>query len=202
MTRMLITPTLLNGFRWYSHFYGEQPEDEQINRDDFLRLLRREPMEAPGESILRGRELEDDVYDYCKAGGYGGAPKYIRDIGDKCMGGLWQQRVMRDLDGQFLLYGRLDVLRRETIRDVKFAKAYDIGRFLHSAQHRIYLFCLPTAERFVYDVCDGWNTYEEEYRQSPKIEGEVRMLISDFMGYLRDDREAEELFQRNWKALS
>lgn len=198
--RMLITATLLNGFRWYSSIYGEQPEDEQIGRDDFLRLLRREPMEAPGESILRGRELEQDVVDYCKAGGYAGARKDIREIGDKCMGGLWQVAVKRELD-EFLLYGRLDNLRANTIRDVKFAKGYDVGRFLHSAQHRIYLYCIPTIERFVYDISDGWSVYEEEYRQHSGIEDELRSQIRTFTNYLRDDDEARDIFYRNWQAL-
>jgi len=197
---MLITPTLLNGFQWYTGYYAETPEDEQISRDDFLRLLRREPMEAPGESILLGRELEDDIVDYCKAGGYDGARRDIKEIGDKCMGALLQQAVKRELDG-YLLYGRVDFMRMDTIRDAKFCKSYDVGKFLHSAQHRIYLYCtgLP---RFVYDISDRWNVYEEEYANHPKIESELRGMIGDFVGFLaRNDAEANELFNKHWKAM-
>mgnify|MGYP006935476695 CR=1 FL=1 len=202
MTGMLITPTLLNAFQWYTGYYAETPEDEQINREDFLRMLRREPMEAPGESIMLGRELEEDIVDYCKAGGYDGARKDIKEIGDKWVGGMFQVSVKRELDGD-LLYGRVDVMRGEFMRDGKFCKQYDVGKFLHSAQHRIYLYCVPTVPRFVYDISDRWNVYEEEYANHAKIESELRGMIADFKNFLRNtDAEANELFNKHWKALS
>lgn len=199
---LLVTPTLLNGFRWFSHFYGDEPEEETIERDNFLSLLRREPMQFEGEAlaaILKGRDLEQNVVSYCEQP-YEGAPLYIETIGKLVMGGMWQQAVKRPLDGKYLLYGRTDHMRADTISDVKYCGMYEVGRFIRSAQHRIYLYCsgLPV---FRYVGCDRFNeVFVEHYYNHAGIEEELRGMIHDFLGYLEGDAEAKDLFYTNWRA--
>lgn len=196
---MLITPSLLNGFQFYSHYFGVEEEDDTINREQFLRMLRRQPIENPSEAILRGRQLEADVQEYCESGGYDSAPKTIKEIGSHYMGGMWQvplQRVM----GEYLLYGRADFMRMDTIRDIKFTRTYEVGKFLKSAQHRIYLYAtgLP---RFIYDVTDGFSVWQEQYNHHDDLGSEINHMIRVFIGYLDIDAEAKELFYKHWQAL-
>jgi hypothetical protein len=116
--------------------------------------------------------------------------------------GLWQQSVKKEIkvgNQEFLLYGRTDVIKRDTIYDIKFTGNYELGKFLDSSQHLIYLYCsdLPN---FSYLISDGKEFWREDYHNHAGIENEIKSKISDFLGYLENDKEAKEMFLTKWES--
>jgi len=126
----------------------------------------------------------------------------IKDIGDIIKGGLWQQTCKKEIkvgNQEFLLYGKMDVIKRDTIYDIKYTRNYELGKFLDSAQHLIYLYCtgLP---KFQYLISDGEDYWIEDYHNHINIENEIKSKISDFLSYLENDKEAKELFKTKWES--
>jgi hypothetical protein len=128
--------------------------------------------------------------------------KCVKEIGKIVQKSLWQESVKKELkigNTEFLLYGRTDVIKRDTIYDIKFTSNYEVGKFLNSSQHKIYLYCsgLP---KFQYLVSDGKEYWIEDYHNHAGIEDELKGMISDFMGYLENDKEAKEMFLTKWSS--
>ena len=126
----------------------------------------------------------------------------IKDIGNIVKGGLWQESVKKELkigNTEFLLYGKIDVLKRDTIYDIKFTSNYELGKFMDSSQHRIYLYCLGLP-KFQYLISDGKEYWTEDYHNHEGIEDELKGMISDFMEYLENDKEAKEMFLIKWES--
>lgn len=203
----LITPSLLNSFAYYLTYETELTiadgennvtieQKEAAVREEFLNTLRR-VRTAPTESMQKGIDLEDRIRAYCD--GAQEDDRVIIEIGNTVKGGGWQQVVKRELDG-FLLYGKVDVMKTDTLHDIKFTGSYDLGKFQKSAQHRIYFYCsgLP---KFSYHVTDGRYVWREDYANHAGIEHEIRTLIREFTGYLENDSYAKELYYANWKSF-
>jgi hypothetical protein len=128
--------------------------------------------------------------------------KCIESIGEIVKGSIWQQSVKKEItvgNQEFLLYGRTDVIKRDTVYDIKFTSNYELGKFLDSSQHLIYLFCsdLPN---FSYLISDGKEFWREDYHNHAGIENEIKSKISDFLGYLENDKEAKEIFLTKWES--
>lgn len=114
--------------------------------------------------------------------------------------GLWQQSVKKEIrvgNQEFLLYGRTDVIKRDTIYDIKFTSNYELGKFLDSSQHLIYLYCsgLPN---FSYLISDGKDWWREDYHNHAGVEDEIKSKVSEFLDYLEGDKEAKEMFLAKW----
>jgi hypothetical protein len=201
VNKYLITPSLLNNFSYYLQDEFKSPAD---SRADFLKTLSREKFE-PNEAMAKGIFFEDSVNDFCK-----GALKIevkepcywdcVKSIGDIVKGGLWQQSVKKEItvgNQEFLLYGRTDVIKRDTVYDIKFTGNYELGKFLGSSQHLIYLYCtgLPN---FSYLISDGKDWSREDYVNDGTVENRIKSMISDFMSYLENDLEAKEMFITKW----
>jgi len=201
VNKYLITPSLLNNFSYYLQDEFKSPAD---SRADFLKTLSREKFE-PNEAMAKGIFFEDSVNDFCK-----GALKIevkepcywdcVKSIGDIVKGGLWQQSVKKEItvgNQEFLLYGRTDVIKRDTVYDIKFTGNYELGKFLGSSQHLIYLYCtgLPN---FSYLISDGKDWSREDYVNDGTVENRIKSMISDFMSYLENDLEAKEMFINKW----
>lgn len=201
MTKYLITPSLLSSYAYYIQDEFKSSED---SRADFLKTLSRERFE-PNEAMAKGIFFEDSVNDFCK-----GALKIevkepcywdcVKSIGEIVKGGLWQQTVKKSLqvgNQEFLLYGRTDVIKRDTIYDIKFTGNYELGKFLDSSQHLIYLYCsdLPN---FSYLISDGKDWWREDYHNHDQVEDQIKSKIADFMSYLDNDLEAKEMFIGKW----
>ena len=126
--------------------------------------------------------------------------KCIESIGDIVKGSIWQQSVKKDLkigNSEFLLYGRTDVIKRDTVFDIKFTSNYELGKFQDSSQHLIYLYCsgLP---KFSYLISDGKDWWQEDYFNHTGVESEIKSKVSEFLDYLEGDKEAKELYFNNW----
>lgn len=201
MTKYLITPTLLNSFQYYIQDEYKSPAD---SRADFLRTLSRERFE-PNQAMQKGIDFEDKIMrmatlNFLPAEFNDEQDLVVESIANIVKGGLWQQTVKKDLtvgNQEFLLYGKCDVVKRDTIYDIKFTSNYEVGKFSDSAQHLIYLYCLDLP-KFQYLVSDGGEYWVEDYHNHAGIENEIKSKISDFMGYLENDQEAKEMFFTKW----
>ena len=200
MTKYLITPSLLNSYQYYIQDEFKSPAD---SRADFLKTLSREKFE-PNEAMKRGIDFEQDVQLACEFGNrYRETTReeIISDLADIVVGGLWQQTCKKELkigNQEFLLYGRTDVIKRDTIYDIKFTSNYELGKFYNSSQHLIYLYCLGLP-KFQYLISDGKEYWTEDYHNHEGIEDELKGMISDFMEYLENDKEAKEMFLAKWE---
>ena len=201
MTKYLITPTLLNSFQYYIQDEYKSPAD---SRADFLKTLSRERFE-PNEAMQKGIDFENEIktiadkFIELKIEDYE-AKSNLFKIADIVKGGLWQQTCKKDLtigNQEFLLYGKCDVVKRNTIYDIKYTSNYEVGKFLDSAQHLIYLYCLDLP-KFQYLVSDGEEYWVEDYYNHAGIEDEIKSKINDFLSYLENDKEAKEMFFTKW----
>lgn len=200
----LLTPSLLNSFSWYLKESFTKTEAEQ--RQEFLQTLRREKTE-PNKAMQKGIDFENDVkiateykYEYWQDNKTVEYDSVIDCLANIVQDGLWQQSVKKDLkvgNHDFLLYGRTDVIKRDTVFDIKFTSNYEIGKFQDSSQHLIYLYCseLP---KFSYLISDGKDWWREDYFNHAGIEGEIKSKVSEFLDYLEGDKEAKELYFNKW----
>lgn len=215
MSKFLITPSLLSSYQYYIKDEWRSPED---SRADFLRTLSRERFE-PNEAMQKGIDFENDIMNASQSSfdlrnfedSIDGDLVFCQDKEyDLCVlnfakiveGGLWQQTCKKDLqvgNNTFLLYGRMDVVKRDTIYDIKFTSKGELGKFLNSSQHLIYLYCsgLP---KFRYLISDGTEFWVEDYVNDGTVENRIKSMISDFMGYLENDKEAKEMFLTKWES--
>lgn len=202
MTKYLITPTLINAYQYYINDEFKSPAE---SRADFLKTLSREKFEA-NEAMQKGIDFEEEIFIQCSLEKEVGKKLTSNPICDAIVkivkGGLWQQTCKKDLqvgDKEFLLYGKIDVVKQDTVYDIKFTSNYELGKFLDSAQHLIYLYCtgLP---KFQYLISDGKDYWIEDYYNHANIENKIKSKISDFLGYLENDMEAKKLFETKWGA--
>jgi hypothetical protein len=202
MTKYLITPTLINSYQYYINDEFKSPAD---SRADFLKTLSKEKFE-PNEAMQKGIDFENDIKALCdnilldkkENINY---EVICNDIATIVKDGLWQETCKKELkigNQEFLLYGRMDVIKRDTIYDIKYTSNYELGKFLGSAQHLIYLYCtgLP---KFKYLVSNGKDFWIEDYFNNVNIENEIKSKINDFLSYLENDSEAKNLFETKWK---
>ena len=206
MISYLITPTLLNSLKYYLG-------SDYANREDFLKTLSREKFE-PNEAMQKGIDFENDIKKFCEdMEEYNMvsniAPismpeesEIIEEISNIVYGGYWQESVKRQIEvagTRILLYGRCDVIKGDTIYDIKYTKNYNLGKFQESTQHLIYMFC-SGLDKFKYLVSDLKSYWIEEYVKQSNIEAKLRSEVMQFLDYLDRDKEANELFYTKWKS--
>ena len=213
MTKYLITPSLINSFQYYINDKFKSPAD---SRADFLKTLSKEKFE-PTEAMQKGIDFENKIFELdkmLKADWNDIAINFIfsqeteeyrdclKNIATIVKDGLWQQTCKKDLqigNQEFLLYGRMDVVKRDTVYDIKYTSNYELGKFLGSAQHLIYLYCtgLP---KFKYLISNGKDFWIEDYFNNVNIENAIKNKINNFLSYLENDSEAKNLFETKWQA--
>jgi hypothetical protein len=202
MTKYLITPTLINAYQYYINDEFKSPAE---SRADFLKTLSREKFEA-NEAMQKGIDFEEEIFIQCSLEKEVGKKLTSNPICDAIVkivkGGIWQQTCKKDLqvgNQEFLVYGKMDIVKEDTVYDIKFTSNYELGKFLNSAQHLIYLYCtgLP---KFQYLISDGKDYWIEDYYNHANIENKIKSKISDFLGYLENDMEAKKLFETKWGA--
>ena len=229
MSKYLITPSLINSFSYYLKDEWKSPADSRADFLKTLSREKFEPNEAMQKGIdfeyLVEKTCDWEVVNWVNllsmkrqklkslnisnsneaSEFYTKNVQYfscIKEIGKKVRNGIWQEKVKKDLtigDHNFILYGRTDVIKCDTIYDIKFTKSYDTGKFLDSIQHLIYLYCsdLPN---FSYLISDGKNWWKEDYFNHSGVEGEIKSKISQFLDYLQGDKEASDMFYLKWES--
>jgi hypothetical protein len=200
--RYLITPSLINSWQWYMNC----PDDFEAQAlSELVSALKREKTE-PTEAILTGIRFEDDVHNVCvtrRAYRDDRDAFYARCVNDCAKvvdGGLWQVKVKKDATvcGQdFLLYGRIDVLKGPIVYDLKFTGRYETGKYKSNAQASFYLELADGSERMIYLVSTGNDWWTEEY--SVNNVQSASQWVQEFWQWLPDDLRG--LYTDNWEAL-
>ncbi len=205
-SRRLLTPSLYNSWRWY-----RAADDAEAARAELLTTLRREQI-PPTEQMLAGREFEDHVQK--SADGLPddelrelATPAYqdcVEEIAEIVAGGLWQERIYHDIHypahGDFLLYGKIDVMKGPWSYDIKFVKRYDIGKYFHNIQHIAYM-AGGGSRRFAYLPSNGYQVWREDYFWSDDAYQQMLANLSDMLDDFGRDRELGALYEKYWGAL-
>ena len=155
---------------------------------DFLRALRREPVE-PSEAMTAGIDFENAVTDYL-AGNEGYVPdnwiNAVSVVASHIRGARLQVDIRKviSVNGlHIMLHGRLDALHAGTIFDIKFSKSYDRGKYFNSTQHPMYFALCDSADQFTYEVSNGSDVWTETYRRDETAP--IEPIISDFLKFLQ-----------------
>ena len=197
MSRYLMTQSLLNSWQYQYDAY-----DSEVAQDEFMKVLRREPTEQT-ETMKNGIDFEQLVMDYCAGKRIDEKNKWkrgIEQVGELVKGSVFQLPVYQDVNiggVNFLLYGRLDALKAGVIRDMKFSKSYQTGKYLNSPQHPMYMACVPESRTFEYVISNGTDVFVEKYSRQDvtPIEETIHLYLQDMKihGYL-------DLYFEKWKA--
>lgn len=197
----LVTPSLLNSWLWIWECANgvKEAESDEISiedkkteaqekaYEDFLKTLRREPFE-PNEYMLAGIQFEEDCYS-----------------GKTCIspiieGGAYQivgKKNVQVNGMNFLMYGRLDVLKGGTIYDIKRVFKYSLPKYKWSSQHGFYLDLFTRANDFKYLCYDGNKLHIEQYFRDQYIP--TTEVISQFINWL-ENKNLLDVYKDNWKS--
>jgi hypothetical protein len=194
MSKYLLTQSLLSSYDWIF-----KKED---GLDDFMKTLNREPVQ-PTYDMLNGNPFENMVTAYSQGADIDPSHKWargVRQVGDIVKGGMFQislskTAVIRNVE--FVLYGRLDVLKAGIIYDIKFSQRYEYGKFLDNPQHPMYLELCPNADKFTYLVSGGDEMFTETCRRED-IEP-ISREIEGFMSYM-DEQGLTDMYCRLWES--
>ena len=189
MTKYLITPSLLNSWK-----YAISLENEYGNLEDFIKVLSKEPMEQT-EAIIKGFQFED----------------FMIENYEPTKNGCYQVKLSKNITtktGNYVLYGRLDCLKAGRIYDYKYKGNYDVGAFVDSYQHPIYFEICPEAKEFEYLICNNYkddkelddlHIYHEIYKRED-CDIDLVQEIDHFISWLKVN-DLYNLFCEKWKSL-
>jgi hypothetical protein len=189
MHGFLITPTLYSAWKYWK-------DSKDAGKKDLLDTLNKaEKRKTP--AMRMGIDFEDNIRSVCDGGT--SDDFCVLEAADIVKGGIWQQRISRELDGD-LAYGIADVIRRNTIFDIKRVYKYDLGKYEGSIQHLIYMYAagLPN---FEYVISDGNEVYMEAYHWGAGSLETLKERIAELKSSLLSGEEMSLAFQTNWKYI-
>lgn len=198
----LITPSLLNAWGWIWEceknvktaesdtvcFEDKVSIAKEKAFDDFIKALYREKTEQ-NTYMLEGIRFEDETY------------KGNTCFSETVKNGAFQIVGKKEVkvDGMnFLMYGRLDVLKGGTIFDIKRVWKYSLPKYNNSYQHGFYLDLFGNAKKFTYLIWDGYKPHKETYfRDETKRTTEVIHL---FIKWLKENGLLG-VYKEKWKCI-
>jgi hypothetical protein len=186
MSGFLITPSLYSAWKYWK-------DSEDAGKEDILDTLNRaEKRKSP--AMQMGIDFENAIRQVCD----GGASEdfCVLEAAEIVRGGLWQQRISRELEGD-LAYGIADVIRRNAIFDIKRADNYDLGKYEGSIQHLIYMYAADIPN-FEYVISDGHEIYVESYRWGAGSLETLKERITEMKSSLLSDEEMSLAFRTHW----
>jgi hypothetical protein len=186
MNGFLITPSLYSAWKyWY--------ESEYSGKKEILDALNKTEGEK-SPAMQAGIAFENAIRSVCDGGT--SEDFCVLEAADIVKGGMWQQRVSKELDGD-LLYGIADVVRRNTIFDIKRVNKYDLGQYEGSIQHLIYMYATGIPN-FDYVISDGYEVYVETYHWEARSLETLKERIAEMKGSLFSDDEMRAAFVSHW----
>lgn len=206
MARFLITHSLLSS---WLHAIKEDPyEDATTERDnyaEFLDVLNR-VQTHPTEAMQNGLDFEELVTSIANGADYQADREHrwydaASKVADIVRGGQFQLKAKKyvTVNGiDFLMYGRLDVLKAGTIYDIKFTKNYDRGKYFGSTQHPLYLDLIHEVGRFTYLISNGTDVWTETYTREETRS--IYPVIGDFADWL-DAAGLTQIYREKWRAF-
>lgn len=211
--RYLITQSLLSA---WSYQYDCAEGQEETAKEEFLKALNRESIE-PNDMMLRGISFEDAVYAtlrgdkeaskehaklWAKRGHENDEERCVVEMANIMRGGTYQLTAYKDkwIAGvHFVLMAKCDWVKAGEILDCKRVEKYaDVGKYLNSVQHPMYLEVIDTARVFKYKICDGEDIYEERYVRGD-IPKRIETIIEDFVRDLQSTGLWETYIEK-WKS--
>lgn len=202
---LLITPTLLNSWgyiNWCSVNVRENENDAVCVEDkitqkqeevyqDFLKVLNREQMPTT-DAMQRGIDFENECYTN---------PNNV--VYPVIKGGCFQlvgkKKVSINIDDEefnFLMYGRLDVLKGGVIYDIKRVSKYSPPKYSKSYQHKFYLDLFDKAYKFQYLVYDGNILHYETYYPEQCLS--TKEVIKEFIRFLKE-KNILNIYLEKWR---
>lgn len=184
-----ITATLLNS--WLYYLSSNQPLEE------FLKVLKKEPMEDEKGYLQRGLEFENEVLN-----------KNITEINNvlkdmRC----YQLKKHKDLnvkiDNDIInirVVGVADFIYKNCVFDIKRVSIYNLGHYLtDTTQHYIYSM-LFNVKHFKYLIYDNDNDLHiESYDEDIEIStNETIRVIENFLKFLKINK-LYMLYVKNWR---
>ena len=195
----LITTSLLNS---WAYLFKVDEQYYEKSYEEFVAMLKKEPFE-PNQYMLAGIAFEDK----CIAGEVPGISNKITDGSYQYKGKVW-----KTIDGiEYLVYGKLDVLKAGIIYDIKLNTRYSVGKYFDSYQHHIYMELVPEASKFVYLIGvengmakqdatgDDYTIFEETYTRD-----ECRPIddtIREFVKWLEVNKLLD-VYHEKWPAYN
>lgn len=188
-----ITPSLYNAYYWYAI-------KDHGSKEDFLRVLRKERTE-PTVAMQMGIDFENHVRDICE-GRAAPSDDNASKLADIVRGGIWQPWLGREYKGLWL-YGRADVIKCDTIYDIKVCDSYDdFGKYQYSLQHHIYSYCTEI-KKFVYAINERKKTVDylffEPYHFDYAAMEDMDIKINDLIGFINNNDEFKKEFESKWR---
>lgn len=204
MARHLLTPSLHDSWKWYNLM-------ESKEKQDFLNTLLKIRETDPDAlaRMQRGIDFENDVRKVCDGlpvNNLVGKLPYVAavaEIADIVRGGLWQEKAMFDLrlhGMDFLVYGKIDVRKRDFLYDIKTTGNYEAGKYTGSVQHPTYMRGTD-ARKFAYLVFDGDAVYREDYVMDADMDRAMLAEYSHLVEAIMDDADFSAAYLDNWKAF-
>ena len=196
--RYLITPGLYNSYIYYvgTDFekYGDKASEiEAKAKQDFINCLSK--IYTSNEILERGIAFENSVNDICN-----GLPvepmENAKDVADIVGKGIWQQKLCKTV-GDYVLYGKADVIRGDTIYDIKRVNSYDLNKYQNSIQHLLYMEC-SGIENFKYVVSTGKEVFIEYYHKDADNLEKLLSRINEMIGFIRQTPKFNAAFEKNW----
>jgi hypothetical protein len=192
MNGFLITPSLYSSWKYWMNSDGE---DKNAILDTLNKV---ETIKSP--AMQAGIDFEENIQNICEGVVFeptNDEERCLLEVANIVCGGMWQQRISRELDGD-LVYGIADVIKRDTIFDIKWVSQYELGKYEGSIQHLIYMYSTEIPN-FKYLIFDGHEIYEEAYYWGSHSLDLLRSRIADLKGSLLADAELSAAFNKNWK---
>lgn len=198
--RYIVTPSLLNswGYMWECEKYVRETETDKVCLEDKIDEERKKAKESflnalnkiyvDNEYMKLGREFEEECYQ--------GKTCISPIIENGCYQIAGVKKV--EIDGiDFIMYGKLDVLKGGVVYDIKRVQKYSLQKYLNSYQHGFYLDLFPRAYKFEYLVYDGNKLFHETYYRGQYIE--TTRVISEFIKWLKEN-ELFEIYKEKWRS--
>jgi hypothetical protein len=196
----LITPSLLNSFNWYNNC---PPGWKEKALHDLRGYLNRVPFD-PNDAMKLGEEYERQVQKL-SFGGYVDDPMpTAKKMADRVAGGVWQVKIKGYItinNQRYILYGRIDVLKKGEILDIKTTQEYKgEDKYLQTTQHLIYLYNAHASkwlhDKFLYLVSDFKDIHEIEFKVEDwdLLNVEVHRRVSEFIMFLDANPELRKAY--------
>ena len=187
MKGFLITPSLYTSWKYWM---GSDDEGRAVILETLNKI---EKEKSP--AMQAGIDFEDTIRKVCE----GGASEdfCVMEVAEIVCGGMWQQRISKELDGD-LVYGIADVIKRDTVYDIKRVSQYELGKYEGSIQYLIYMYATEIPN-FKYLISDGREVYEEAYHWESQSLDLLKSRVADLKESLLADAELSLAFTKNWK---
>jgi len=200
----LITASLLNSFNWYNNC---PPSWREKALYDLTNYLNRAPFE-PNDYMKLGQEYEKQVQKLTQGMKVENLIPTTTTMAQLVAGGAWQVKIKGRItidEQKYFLSGRIDVLRKGEIIDIKTTQEYKgEDKYLGTTQHLLYLYSAHSQnwkhDTFKYLVSDFKEIHEVKFQVDDwdLLHVEVHRVISEFINFLNKYPELKNAYDNTF----